>query len=177
MTVSRSAAAPVWRWGCLTAENSSEEEVEFLTRFIGTVEPGIAAWTQEQADPSSWEFGREALVRLGKQLKARYDSRDEMMTEEETEFVAGAMRFIGETIRRISFGQWRYGADLEPDDPRSRQPFVRFRVGDQNLDMVPWHLAQTALEDSNSIASGLDTIISMREEEAANEAAAEGAQS
>ncbi|TSI19681.1 hypothetical protein [Brevibacterium aurantiacum] len=157
--------------GMLTAENSSEEEVEFLSRFIGTVEPGIAAWTQEQADPSSWEFGREALVRLGKQLKARYDSRDEMMTEDETEFVAGAMRFIGETIRRIGFGQWRYGAHLEADDPRSRQPFIRFRVGDQNLDMVPWRLAQTALDDSNSIASGLDTIISMREEEAASEAA------
>lgn len=157
--------------GMLSTENSSEEEVEFLSRFIGTVEPGLAAWTQEQADPSSWEFGREALVRLGKQLKARYDSRDEMMTEDEAEFVAGAMRFIGESIRRIGFGQWRYGANLEADDPRSRQPFIRFRVGDQNLDMVPWRLAQTALEDANSIASGLDTITSMREEEAASEAA------
>ena len=158
--------------GMLTAENSSEEEVEFLSRFIGTVEPGIAAWTQEQADPSSWEFGRESLVRLGKQLKARYDSPDEMMTDAETDFVAGAMRFIGETIRRIGFGQWRYGTDLEADDPRSRQPFIRFRIGDQNLDMVPWRLTQTALEDSNSIATGLDTVISMREEETAREEAA-----
>nr|WP_209044098.1 hypothetical protein [Brevibacterium marinum] len=160
--------------GALTSENSSEEEVEFLSRFIGTVEPGIAAWTQEQVEPASWVFERESLVRLGRQLAARYDSRDEMMTEEETPFVGGAMRFIGETIRRIGFGQWRYGAGLEADDPRSRQPFIRFLVGNQNLDMVPWRLAQTALEDPNSIASGLDTVISMREEEAASE---EGAQS
>src|SRR5699024_12460621 len=54
--------------GMLTAENSSEEEVAFLSRFIGTVEPGIAAWTQEQADPTSWGFDRESLARLGKQI-------------------------------------------------------------------------------------------------------------
>ena len=29
--------------GMLTRQNSTEEEVEFLSRFIGTVEPGIAA--------------------------------------------------------------------------------------------------------------------------------------
>lgn len=163
--------------GMLTAENSDEEEVEFLSRFIGTVEPGIAAWTQEQADPSSWAYERESLARLGKQIKVRYDSREEMMSEEETPFVAGAMRFIGETIRRIGFGQWRYGANLEADDPRSRQPFIRFIIGDQNLDMVPWRLTQTALEDTDSIAAGLDTVISMREEEAANEEASTNADS
>ncbi|MDN5635943.1 MAG: hypothetical protein L0G36_09915, partial [Brevibacterium sp.] len=163
--------------GMLTAENSDEEEVEFLSRFIGTVEPGIAAWTQEQADPSSWAYERESLARLGKQVKVRYDSREEMMSEEETPFVAGAMRFIGETIRRIGFGQWRYGANLEADDPRSRQPFIRFIIGDQNLDMVPWRLTQTALEDTDSIAAGLDTVISMREEEAANEEASNHADS
>lgn len=153
--------------GLLNAENSSEEEVEFLSRFIGTVEPGIAAWTQEQAEPSSWAFERESLARLGRQLRVRYDSRDEMMSEDETPFVAGAMRFIGETIRRIGFGQWRYGAQLEADDPRSGQPYIRFLIGDQNLDIVPWRLAQTSLEDSDSIASALDTIIEMREAEAA----------
>ena len=155
--------------GLLSTENSSEEEVEFLSRFIGTVEPGIAAWTQEQAEPASWTFERDSLLRLGKQLRARYDSRDEMMVEDETPYVAGAMRFIGETIRRIGFGQWRYGAELEHDDPRSGQPYIRFRIGDQNLDLVPWRLAQTSLEDSNSIASGLDTVLSMREEESAPE--------
>lgn len=153
--------------GMLNAENSSREEVDFLSRFTGTVEPGIAGWTQEQADPSSWTFDRDSLARLGRQLAARYDSRDEMMSEEETPFVGGAMRFIGETIRRIGLGQWRYGTNLEHDDPRSGQPFIRFVVGDQNLDLVPWRLAQTALEDSDSIASALDAVVEMRQQEAA----------
>ena len=74
---------------------------------------------------------------------------------------------IGETIRRIGLGQWRYGADLEADDPRSKQPYIRLVIGDQNLDLVPWKLAQAALEDSEAIAKGLDTVIEMREEEAA----------
>ncbi|NNV10115.1 hypothetical protein ETC03_28665, partial [Geobacillus sp. MMMUD3] len=102
--------------GMLTRQNSTEEEVEFLSRFIGTIEPGIAAWTKEQADPESWALDRDSLVRLGKQLAVRYDTRDEMMADDEVAFVAGAMRFIGETIRRIGLGQWRYGADLEADD-------------------------------------------------------------
>ena len=152
--------------GMLTSENSSEEEVEFLSRFLGTVEPGIASWTKEQADPQSWALDRDSLIRLGKQLNVRYDSRDEMMADDEIAFVGGAMRFIGETIRRIGLGQWRYGAELEADDPRSQQPFIRFVIGDQNLDIVPWKLAQAALDDPEAIAKGLDTIIEMRTEEA-----------
>lgn len=105
-------------------------------------------------------------MRLGKQLAVRYDYREQMMEDEEIAFVGGAMRFIGETIRRIGLGQWRYGAELEADDPRFQQPYVRFVIGDQNLDIVPWKLAQAALEDSEAIASGLDTIMGMRAEEA-----------
>jgi hypothetical protein len=153
--------------GTLTAENSSKEEVEFLTRFVGTVEPGIAAWTKEQADPDSWGFDRESLARLGKQVAVRYDTREDMMNDEETPFVAGAMRFIGETVRRIGFGQWRYGTELEHDDPRSRQPYIRFVIGDQNLDLVPWRLIQAALEESEAIAQALDAVIEMRKNEAA----------
>ncbi|WP_413333369.1 hypothetical protein ACH82I_13670 [Brevibacterium sp. GP-SGM9] len=156
--------------GMLNAENSSKEEVEFLSRFIGTVEPGIAAWTQEQAEPDSWSFDRESLARLGRQLSVRYDSREEMMSEDEVTFVGGAMRFIGETVRRIGLGQWRYGTELEADDPRQKQPFIRFVIGDQNLDIVPWRLAQAALEDKDAIASALDAIIEMRESEAGAEA-------
>ena len=162
--------------GMLTAENSSEEEVEFLSRFIGTVEPGIAAWTQEQADPTSWGFDRESLARLGKQVAARYDAREDMVSQEETPFVAGAMRFIGETVRRIGLGQWRYGTEFEDDDPRTRQPFIRFVIGDQNLDLVPWRLIQAALEDSEAIASALDAVIEMREKEAAEAAGDDAAE-
>ena len=162
--------------GMLTAENSSEEEVEFLSRFIGTVEPGIAAWTQEQADPTSWGFDRESLARLGKQVAARYDAREDMVSQEETPFVAGALRFIGETVRRIGLGQWRYGTEFEDDDPRTRQPFIRFVIGDQNLDLVPWRLIQAALEDSEAIASALDAVIEMREKEAAEAAGDDAAE-
>lgn len=160
--------------GALTAENSSEEEVEFLSRFIGTVEPGIAAWTQEQADPASWSFDRASLNRLGKQVTVRYDTREDLMAEGETPFVAGAMRFIGETLRRIGFGQWRYGTDIETDDPRFKQPYVRFLIGDQNLDIVPWRVMQAALEDNEAIASALDTVVQMREQEAAESDDASG---
>src|SRR5699024_11652518 len=132
--------------GMLTAENSSEEEVEFLSRFIGTVEPGIAAWTQEQADPTSWGFDRESLARLGKQVAARYDAREDMVGQEEAPFVAGAMRFIGETVSRNRLGPWRYGTQIEDDDPRTRQPHIRFVIGDPNLDLVPWRLSQAALD-------------------------------
>lgn len=154
--------------GMLTAENSSREEVDFLTRFIGTVEPGIAAWTNDQAEPASWSFDRDSLLRLGKQLAVRYDDPEEMMAEEEVPFVAGAMRFIGETIRRHGVGQWRYGANFEKDDPRSSQPYVRFIISDQNLDIIPWRLAQAALEDTEAIVVGYDTVIERRTEEAAN---------
>ncbi len=161
--------------GLLNANNSSKDEVEFLSRFIGTVEPGIAAWTKEQADPTLWSFDRESLERLGRQLSVRYEARDEMMAEDEISFVGGAMRFIGETIRRHGGGQWRYGAEVESDDPRYQQPYIRFTIGDQNLDIVPWKLAQAALDDAEAIASALDTILEMRAEEAAakEEAAAQ----
>src|SRR5699024_280359 len=160
----------------ITARNASVEEDEFLSRFIGTVEPGIAAWTQEQADPTSWGFDRESLARLGKQVAARYDAREDMVSQEETPFVAGAMRFIGETVRRIGLGQWRYGTEFEDDDPRTRQPVIRFVIGDQNLDLVPWRLIPAALEDSEAIASALDAVIEMREREAAEAAGDDAAE-
>lgn len=99
-----------------------------------------------------------------------------MVSQEETPFVAGAMRFIGETVRRIGLGQWRYGTEFEDDDPRTRQPFIRFVIGDQNLDLVPWRLIQAALEDSEAIASALDAVIEMREKEAAEAAGDDAAE-
>src|SRR5699024_1170817 len=90
--------------------------------------------------------------------------------QEETPFVAGAMRFIGETVRRIGLGRWRYGTEVEDDDPRSHQPFLRFVIGDQHLDLVPWRLIRAPLEDAEANASALDAVIEMREKEAAEAA-------
>ena len=62
------------------------------------------------------------------------------------------------------------GATAPTSKPTIRaaaSPMSASSVGDQNLDLVPWRLIQAALDDADAIASALEAVIEMRENEAA----------
>ena len=145
----------------LRAQSTRRRRKTFLPRLVGQASAVQVRKVALKREILAFEYEIGHPMPEREQVAVRYDSREDMMTEEETPFIAGAMRFIGETVRRIGFGQWRYGTDLERDDPRQKQPYIRFVIGDQNLDLVPWRLIQAALEDADAIASALQAVIEM----------------
>ncbi|GAA1999442.1 hypothetical protein [Brevibacterium samyangense] len=140
----------------------SAAEEEFLGTFLGTVEPAIAAWVRDQADPAGWEFGREALERLGKQVPARLEDAEGLAAERSSFWVNGAVRYLGETLRREANARgaeaiWRYGADVTGDDPRAGQPYVLV-IGTAERTFVPWQLLRRALTDPTALTGAFDSL-------------------
>jgi hypothetical protein len=148
-----------------SAAPPSQSEQEFLGTFLGTVEPAVAGWVGDQANPGEWQFDRDSLARLERQLRARYDDAAELSEEREQFFIAGAVRFVGEVLRRAGGGSWRYGAELEPDDPRAGQPFVRLSTAadtagsTRSADFVPWQLLRRTLTDENALTAAYDHAV------------------
>lgn len=133
-----------------------EEERSFLATFLPTVESGVAAWVQDQAAPHEWTFGTEGLLKLSKQLVARYSTVDDMLADRSDFYIQGALRFAGETFRREGKGAWRYGTRFDTDDPRQKQPFVHF--SQIEVDVVPWAILTSAFKDPNAPSEALDAL-------------------
>lgn len=133
-----------------------KDEREFLGTFLPTVEPGTAAWIKDQANPDEWSFERDGMLKLGKQLVARYETLDEMITDRADFYVNGALRFAGEAFRRTGKGAWRYGTNFDVDDPRQRQPYVQF--AQLGVDVVPWAVLTSAFTDPEAPADALDAL-------------------
>lgn len=147
-------------------ERPSQLEQDHLDAFLGGVEPVIAAWIHEQGGGmEAWAYGRPALERLTADLRERYSDAEAMAGQDEQSYLAGAVRYAGEVIRRAGLGTWRFGAEAPADDPRSGQPFVRFAAGDgagadgadaDGFDVVPWQLVQDALTDGDALTTAYD---------------------
>lgn len=133
-----------------------EEERSFLATFLPTVEPGVAAWVQDQAAPHEWTFCTEGLLKLSKQLVARYSTVDEMLADRSDFYIQGALRFAGETFRREGKGAWRYGTRFDTDDPRQKQPYVHF--SQIEVDVVPWAILTSAFKDPHAPSEALDAL-------------------
>ncbi|GAA4284521.1 hypothetical protein GCM10022261_20520 [Brevibacterium daeguense] len=148
-----------------SADRPSQSEQEFLDTFLGTVEPAVAAWVGDQANPGEWQFDRASLARLERQLRARFDDAAELSAEREQFFIAGAVRFVGEVLRRAGSGSWRYGAELEPDDPRAGQPFVRISTtadaegSTRSADFVPWQLLRRTFTGDGALTAAYDHAV------------------
>lgn len=143
-------------------ERPSQAEQDHLDAFLGGVEPVIAAWIHEQGGGmEAWAYGRAALERLTADLRERYSDAEAMTGQDEQAYLAGAVRYVGEVIRRAGFGTWRFAAEVPADDPRSGQPFVRFAGGDadggaEGFDVVPWQLIRDALTDDDALVAAYD---------------------
>lgn len=143
-------------------ERPSQAEQDHLDAFLGGVEPVIAAWIHEQGGGmGAWAYGRAALERLTADLRERYSDAEAMTGQDEQAYLAGAVRYVGEVIRRAGFGTWRFAAEVPADDPRSGQPFVRFAGGDadggaEGFDVVPWQLIRDALTDDDALVAAYD---------------------
>ena len=133
-----------------------DEEREFLGTFLPTVESGVAAWVQDQAAPNEWSYDGDGLLKLSKQLVARYSTVNEMLADRSDFYIQGALRFAGETFRRTGKGTWRYGTRFDTDDPRQKQPYVHF--SQIEVDVVPWAILTSAFKDTQAPAEALDAL-------------------
>ena len=133
-----------------------DEEREFLGTFLPTVESGVAAWIQDQAAPSEWSYDRDGLLKLSKQLVARYSTVNDMLADRSDFYIQGALRFAGETFRRAGKGTWRYGTRFDNDDPRQKQPYVHF--SQIEVDVVPWAILTSAFKDTHAPTEALDAL-------------------
>ena len=133
-----------------------DEEREFLGTCLPTGEAGGAAWIQDQAAPSEWSYDRDGLLKLSKQLVARYSTVNDMLADRSDFYIQGALRFAGETFRRAGKGAWRYGTRFDNDDPRQKQPYVHF--SQIEVDVVPWAILTSAFKDTHAPTEALDAL-------------------
>ena len=133
-----------------------DEEREFLGTFLPTVESGVGAWIQDQAAPGEWSHDRDGLLKLSKQLVARYSTVNDMLADRSDFYIQGALRFAGETFRRAGKGAWRYGTRFDNDDPRQKQPYVHF--SQIEVDVVPWAILTSAFKDPHAPSEALDAL-------------------
>lgn len=84
-----------------------------LARFEGVLMP--AGWTTG--------FTRESLEELEQHMLARWPDRASFQDDGDSDWIDGAVRYVGEAILRIAGGAWHL--DNEPDVVFRGQPVVR----------------------------------------------------
>ncbi len=146
-------------------EKPTQVEQDHLDAFLSGVEPAIAAWIQQQGGGMEvWQYGREALDRLAADLRERYDSAGDMDDPDEQAYLAGAVRYAGEVIRRAGLGTWRFGTEASAEDPHAGQPYVRFAGTDgaEGFDVVPRQELRRTLDDASALVDAYDRATAAR---------------
>ncbi|MFI0223305.1 hypothetical protein [Streptomyces lydicus] len=94
--------------------------VEEVARKAGTDHPELVAWLDrrvaafpgwaaEVGAPERWDFGPDSLELLEEIVRGRFADGEEILAEKRSEFVQGAVWYIGEVVRRNARAmEWQY---------------------------------------------------------------------
>ncbi|MFH8633542.1 hypothetical protein ACH4CC_27330 [Streptomyces lydicus] len=93
---------------------------EEVARKAGTDHPELVAWLDrrgaafpgwaaEAGAPERWDFGLDSLELLEEIVRERFADGEEILAEKRSEFVQGAVWYIGEVVRRNARAvEWQY---------------------------------------------------------------------
>ncbi len=122
-----------------TVESESAPATADLAEFLDTMDTALAEWASEVAPPADrWDGTRDSFARLAKMVMDLIADVDRWEESENDPLVQGAIRYVGETLRRNAGGTWMY----QPGDKDAYNPYVgRFFVakgeGDDAISKVP----------------------------------------
>lgn len=92
--------------------------------WLEAMDPRLARF-EDFLMPTSWTkgFTRESLVELEDYMLKRWPDRESFQNEGDSDWIDGAVRYVGEAILRIAGGGWHL--DNTPDVAFRGQPVVR----------------------------------------------------
>ncbi|MCL7375249.1 hypothetical protein [Streptomyces sp. 35G-GA-8] len=105
-------------------ERMNQAARSFLNEWLSSMNDALDSWRQEfLPNDFPFNFTLDSLDELESLLLQRYTVDDSVDSDSMTE---GAVRYIGETLRRNVASRWGY-QDLgdESDDPSNRTPLIR----------------------------------------------------
>lgn len=122
----------------MTAEHDA-----LFQEWLDLMHPRLARF-EDITMPREWPRGwtRESLAALEQHILDRWPDRDAFMQEQDTDFMDGATRYIGECYLRLAGGGWH--VDHDPRFVFSGRPHVVLDVLDA-LPISPLHLMTSAL--------------------------------
>lgn len=119
------------------------EHDELFREWLEAMHPRLARF-EDVLMPREWpaDHSRESLAALEQHLLDRWPDRAAFAQEQDTDFVDGATRYIGETFLRVGGGGWSVGHD--PEHPSSGRALVRLDTLDRTP-ISPLNLMTAAL--------------------------------
>lgn len=94
---------------------------DWLSEWVASMDQALEAWIAELPLPTArWDFSLRSLDDLEEVVTARLTSIDDFKRPENQTFIAGCVRYLGETLRRKSGGAWVY----TPGEPSERNPWM-----------------------------------------------------
>ena len=114
-----------------------------LSRFEDFLLPQEVVHEDGTREPFPRDYSRESLAQLEQFVLDRWPTRAAFLDESDTDFIDGAMRYIGETLIRAFGGGWHLN-DVEGFDPSGR-PFVLLDTLDRTP-ITPYFLLTALLK-------------------------------
>ncbi|MGW6602985.1 hypothetical protein [Streptomyces sp. NPDC055036] len=108
-------------------ERMNEAARSFLNEWLSSMNDALNSWRHEfLPEDFPFDFTLDSLNELESLLLQRYTVDDSVDSETNQPMTEGAVRYIGETLRRNVASRWGY-QDLgdESDDPSNRTPLIR----------------------------------------------------
>ena len=102
-----------------------------LSRFEDFLLPANIIHEDGTREPFRRDYSRESLEHLEHFILDRWPTQAEFLEESDTDFIDGAVRYIGETLLQEYGGGWHLGDDPDFDD--SGRPYLRL----DTLDRTP----------------------------------------
>ncbi|MBF0722590.1 hypothetical protein [Sanguibacter inulinus] len=119
------------------------EQDELFQAWLEEMHPRLARF-EDLTMPAGWPGGysRESLVALEQHILDRWPDKKSFLDENDTDFIEGATRYIGETYLRLAGGGWSINHD--PEFIYTGRPVVRFDT-ESPMPVSPVHLMTTIL--------------------------------
>lgn len=119
------------------------EQDQLFQEWLRDMHPRLARF-EDFLTPREWPggFTRESLAGLEQLMLDRWPSADAFAQEQDTDFMDGATRYIGETYLRLGGGGW--SVDHDPRHVFSGRPMVRLDTLDRTP-ISPLHLMTSLL--------------------------------
>lgn len=119
------------------------EQDELFASWLEAMHPRLARF-EDFITPREWSGGytRESLVSLERYILDRWPDKKAFIDENDTDFIDGSTRYIGETFLRLAGGGW--SIDHDPAFIYTGRPVVRFDTGSP-MPVSPVHLMTTIL--------------------------------
>ncbi|MFB7504547.1 hypothetical protein [Streptomyces broussonetiae] len=124
-------------------QSMTEPARQWLDRWLADMDDRLDSWkVRYLPEGFRYDFSMESLDLLEEVILRRYQDESDFEADSGSEFLEGAVRYYGETLRKRLSCRWGY-QDMGPDvsNPFNRVPQIRSNTRDEYMDViVPLHV-------------------------------------